>query len=70
MDMVSINKLYKLVLLLLLATNIISVVKSSSNLANGPQLRLPDVEGKLGQSRLYLNLEGAREVPDYIISTL
>ncbi|KAL3345011.1 hypothetical protein AABB24_024122, partial [Solanum stoloniferum] len=43
MDMVSIDKLYKLVLFLLLATNI-SVVKSSSNLANGPQPRLPDVE--------------------------
>ncbi|KAL3376998.1 hypothetical protein AABB24_003427, partial [Solanum stoloniferum] len=42
-DMVSIDKLYKLVLLLILATNI-SVVKSSSNLANGPQLLLPDVE--------------------------
>ncbi|XP_049371481.1 receptor-like protein 36 [Solanum verrucosum] len=41
--MVSIDKLYKLVLLLILATNI-SVVKSSSNLANGPQLLLPDVE--------------------------
>ncbi|KAL3345095.1 hypothetical protein AABB24_024180, partial [Solanum stoloniferum] len=56
MNMVSIDKLYKLVLLLLLATNI-SVVKSSSNLANGPQPRLPDVEDRAVKALLKLGRE-------------
>ncbi|KAK4710933.1 hypothetical protein R3W88_005446 [Solanum pinnatisectum] len=62
MDMVSIDKLYKLVLLLLLATNI-SVVKSLSNLANGPQPPLPDVEGRAVEALLKLG-RGQDKVPN------
>lgn len=55
-DMVSIDKLYKLVLLLLLATNI-SVVSSCNLLANGG---VPEIEGKV---YIYLNRSTFNYIP-------